>query len=180
MIRRVDFRKEPAGKKPFEQVYEENFSQIYNYVYAQVLHRERAEDLVSETFIKAMTHYESFDPEKASARTWLTRIARNTIIDEFRKTGGKGTVSLDAEETYVEPSSEDEYEMFQEDTEGIVYQILQRVSLEERELLSMIYFEIMKNEEIGAVLGISAKAVSARHHRLLERCKAFKDLLLDD
>ena len=79
----------------------------------------------------------------------------------------------------MEPSCEDEYEMFQEDTEGIVYEILQRVSPEERELLSMIYFEKMKNEEIGAVLGISAKAVSARHHRLLERCKAFKDLLLE-
>lgn len=168
-----------AEKEPFEKIYEEYFSSIYNYVYAQILHRERTEDLVSETFIKAMTHYDSYDPEKASVRTWLTRIAKNTLIDEFRKTGGKGTVSLDADETFVEPSSEDEYEMFQEDTEGIVYAILERVSPEERELLGMIYFEKMKNEEIGAVLGISAKAVSARHHRLLERCKAFKDLLDD-
>ena len=164
-------------KEPFEKVYEQYFSSIYNYVYAQILHRERTEDLVSETFIKAMTHYESYDPDKASVRTWLTRIAKNTLIDEFRKTGGKSTVSLDADENYVEPSSEDEYDIFQEDTEGIVYEILKRVSPEERELLSMIYFEKMKNEEIGAVLGISAKAVSARHHRLLERCKAFKDLL---
>ena len=164
-------------KEPFEKVYQTYFSSIYNYVYAQVLHRERAEDLVSETFIKAMTHYDSYDPVKASVRTWLTRIAKNTIIDEFRKTGGKGTVSLDDEETYVEPSVEDEYDIFKEDTERIVYEILQRVSPEERELLSMIYFQKMKNEEIGAVLGISAKAVSARHHRLLERCKVFENLL---
>ena len=34
------------------------------------------------------------------------------IADEFRKTGGKGTVSLDAEETYIEPSCEDEYDVF--------------------------------------------------------------------
>ncbi len=164
-------------KEPFEKVYEMYFSSIYNYVYAQVLHKEQAEDLVSETFIKAMTHYDSYDPSKASVRTWLTRIAKNTIIDEFRKTGGKGTVSLDAEETYIEPSCEDEYDVFKEDTERIVYEILQRVSPEERELLGMIYFEKMKNEEIGAVLGISAKAVSARHHRLLERCKVFESLL---
>ena len=164
-------------REPFEKVYEMYFSSIYNYVYAQILHRERTEDLVSETFIKAMTHYDSYDPSKASVRTWLTRIAKNTIIDEFRKTGGKGTVSLDAEETYIEPSSEDEYDIFKEDTERIVYEILKRVSPEERELLSMIYFEKMKNEEIGAVLGISAKAVSARHHRLLERCKVFESLL---
>lgn len=166
-------------KEPFEKVYETYFSPIYNYVYAQILHRERTEDIVSEVFIKAMTHYDSFDPSKASVRTWLTRIAKNTMIDEFRKNAGKGTVSLDSDENYVEPSCEDEYEMFQEDTEGIVYEILQRISPEERELLSMIYFQKMKNDEIGAVLGINAKAVSARHHRLLERCKAFENLLVD-
>ena len=166
-------------KEPFEKVYETYFSAIYNYVYAQILHRERTEDLVSEIFIKAMTHYDSFDPSKASVRTWLTRIAKNAMIDEFRKNAGKGTVSLDSDENYVEPSCEDEYEMFQEDTEGIVYEILSRISPEERELLSMIYFQKMKNDEIGAVLGINAKAVSARHHRLLERCKAFENLLVD-
>ncbi|MBR1900243.1 MAG: hypothetical protein IJ820_04170, partial [Lachnospiraceae bacterium] len=49
-----------APKEPFVVVYEKYFSDIYNYIYGQILHRERAEDLVSEVFIKAMTHYDSF------------------------------------------------------------------------------------------------------------------------
>ena len=49
--------------------------------------------------------------------------------------------------------------------------ILSGLDPDERELLGMIYFQNMKNEEIGQVLGINAKAVSARHHRLLKKCR---------
>ena len=66
-------------KEPFEAVYEKHFSEIYNYVYSQLLHREKTEDVVSDVFIKAMLHYDSYDPTRTSPRTWLTRIARNTL-----------------------------------------------------------------------------------------------------
>ena len=73
-----------AVKESFEIVYEKYFSDIYNFIYGQILHRERAEDLVSDVFVKAMTNYERFDPSRASVRTWLTNIARNTLIDDYR------------------------------------------------------------------------------------------------
>ena len=50
-------------KEDFAVVFEEQFSGIYNYVYARILHRERTEDLVSEIFIKAMKHYDGFQTE---------------------------------------------------------------------------------------------------------------------
>ena len=160
-----------APKEPFEVVYEKNFSDIYNYIYGQILHRERAEDLVSEVFIKAMTHYDSFDPSRASVRTWLTNIARNTLIDDYRKSSVRKSVSLDDEENYTEPSYEDEYKVLKEDDEREVYRILSQLSETERELAGMIYFQNMKNDEIGQILGINAKAVSERRRRLLAKCR---------
>ena len=169
-------------KEPFEKVYEQYFSAIYNFIYGQILHRERAEDLVSEIFIKAYAHYDGYDPAKSSVRTWLTNIARNSLIDEYRKKGGKNMMSLDDDENGVDPSYEDEYSIFQEDNEKAVYKILSKLNEQERELLTMIYFENMKNDQIGAVLGINSKAVSERHRRLLAKCrtlakgKEFEDL----
>ena len=158
-------------KEPFEAVYEKFFSNIYNFIYGQILHRERAEDLVSDIFIKAMTHYDSFEPTRASVKTWLTNIARNALIDEYRKGSLRNHVSLDDEENVIEPSYEDEYEIFQQEDQREVYELLTKLSDTERELISMIYFQKMKNEEVGAVLGINAKAVSERHRRVLMKCR---------
>ncbi len=159
-------------KETFEVVYEKYFSNIYNYIYGQILHRERAEDLVSDIFIKAMTHYDSFDPSRASVKTWLTNIARNALIDEYRKSGIRMHQSLDDEESnFVEPSYEDEYQVFKEADQQAVYQLLSMLTPAERELAGMIYFQNMKNPEIGEVLGINAKAVSERHRRLLVKMR---------
>jgi len=159
-------------KEPFETIYEKHFSDIYNFIYGQLLHRERTEDLVSDIFIKAMAHYDGYDPQKASVRTWLTNIARNALIDEYRKSSIRNHASLDDEETtYTEPSSEDEYGVFAEATEEEVKRLLSMLNEHERELIGMIYFQKMKNEEIGNVLGIAPKAVSERHRRLLAKCR---------
>ena len=160
-----------AVKESFEIVYEKYFSDIYNFIYGQILHRERAEDLVSDVFVKAMTNYERFDPSRASVRTWLTNIARNTLIDDYRKNSIRKSVSLDDEDNYTEPSYEDEYKILKEDDEREVYRILSLLSETERELAGMIYFQNMKNNEIGEILGINAKAVSERRRRLLAKCR---------
>ena len=160
-----------AVKESFEIVYEKYFSDIYNFIYGQILHRERAEDLVSDIFIKAMTNYERFDPSRSSVRTWLTNIARNTLIDDYRKNSIRKSVSLDDEDNYTEPSYEDEYKILKEDDEREVYRILSLLSESERELAGMIYFQNMKNNEIGEILGINAKAVSERRRRLLAKCR---------
>ena len=74
-------------KPDFAEVYEQEYSYVYNYIYMQVMHRENTEDLVSDVFIRAMAHYSGFDPAKASVRTWLCTIARNCMIDYYRKSG---------------------------------------------------------------------------------------------
>ena len=157
-------------KADFSSVYEEQFSAVYNYVYAQLLDRERAEDLVSDIFYKAFINYDKFDPSIASVRTWLTHIARNTLIDYFRGKGRRDTASL-SDENVQEPSSTDHYDIMADPVNKEVRFILHRLTPAERELLGMIYFEDLKNPQIAAILGITPKAVSERHRRLLSKCR---------
>ena len=158
-------------KPDFAEVYEREYSYVYNYIYMQVMHRENTEDLVSEIFIKAMKHYDSYNPSIASERTWLTNIARNTLIDEYRKSSKAQVFSLDAETEYVEPSEEDTYPIMQNPVNAEAQAILSKLNDSERELIAMIYFQNLSNPEIGEILGINAKAVSERHRRLLAKCR---------
>ena len=155
-------------KQSFEQVYEQEYSYIYNYVYMQLMQRENTEDLVSDVFIKAMKHYDRFDPSKASARTWLCTIARNTLTDYYRRSSNRRTEALD---DAPEPSVRDEYQSLKDPVNREVYRLMSMLSEEERELINMIYMQEMKNPEIAEILGISAKAVSERHRRLLAKLR---------
>ena len=159
------------NKPDFAEVYEQEYSYVYNYIYMQVMHRENTEDLVSDIFMRAMSHYDSFDPSKASVRTWLCTIARNCLIDYFRKNGRRKTENLD---DVVEPSAVDEYNILKNPINQEVYRLLEKLSDDERELLSMIYVQELKNPQIGEILGINAKAVSERHRRLLAKLRVME------
>jgi len=57
---------------------------IYNFIYARVGDESVAEDLTQETFVKVWRSFKTFDITKGF-KTWLFRIAKNTLIDWLRK-----------------------------------------------------------------------------------------------
>lgn len=151
----------------FEQIYLDNYSYVYNYVFMRLLHRENAEDITSEVFVKAMSHFDSYDPSKSSARTWLCNIARNTVTDYFRLKANQPHVDI---EDIIEPGIEDEYDLMEDSVNRQLFSILRYLSDEERDFLGLRYNQEMSNEEIGKLLGIQPKAVSERYRRLLKKC----------
>jgi RNA polymerase sigma-70 factor (ECF subfamily) len=67
----------------FQTIYQENIHLVYHFIYGKVGNREEAEDLTSQTFIKAARY---LDQERNPARIqkWLLQIARTTIADYWR------------------------------------------------------------------------------------------------
>ncbi len=69
----------------FTTLYDLYAEKIYKFLYYRTLHAETAEDLTSEAFFKALKKIKSFNENKAQFSTWLYQIARNTLIDHYRK-----------------------------------------------------------------------------------------------
>lgn len=67
-----------------ERFYEENYRIVYGYLFSLCLDPHTAEDLTSETFLKAIQKINSFDG-KVKASTWLCTIGRNLFLNEVRK-----------------------------------------------------------------------------------------------
>lgn len=73
------------GSERFAQHYTKYIDEMYQYVFFAVRqHAPTAEDLTSDIFLKAWKHAKRFDPEKASFRTFIFRIARTSVIDYWR------------------------------------------------------------------------------------------------
>src|SRR5947208_14266069 len=60
-------------------------SELYGFAVSALGDRGQAEELVQEVFTRVWRHAQSYDPDKASFRTWLYGIARNAIIDLKRR-----------------------------------------------------------------------------------------------
>src|SRR5437763_15980601 len=76
-------------------------SELYGFAVSALGDRGQAEELVQEVFTRVWRHADSFDPDKASFRTWLYGIARNAIIDLKRRQSVRPALA-------THPDSEDE------------------------------------------------------------------------
>ena len=153
-----------------EELYEQYFSVIYNYFFYKLLHRESAEDLTGQTFLKVAEHLDEYDPEKASVGTWLRRIAHNTLIDFYRTR--KASLSMedapcDAAES-LSVSFEEQYQQIASPKRRALYAALWRLSERERTLVYHKYFLGESYHEISAQFDINESTLAS----VLQRAKA--------
>ncbi len=156
-------------KKPdFASVYEDYYDRIYKYVYTILLHKENTEDIVAETFMAAYRNYDSYDPQKASISTWLTRIAHNNAVNLVRSAAYR--THADMPERDIHGAEDPALLQLEEDNDTVV-KLYARLSADEREFLNMRYAMELKDAEIAQILGLQTKAVNKRYQRLLKKCR---------
>ena len=140
---------------------------VYSLVYRMVYHREDAEDLTQETFVKAHSYLRSYNPSYPFDR-WLLRIATNLSIDFLRRRRLK-TVPLDPlQAPGWEPrdAGASPLELVEEgETEGRLQSALAQVAEEYRMALLLRHQEGLRYDEIAKVLDVPLGTVKARIHR---------------
>jgi len=157
----------------FEEIYEENYARIYNYLYGTLLHRQKTEDLTSEVFFEALRSFSRFDIAKGSPRAWLTGIARHRLLDSFRRAASRPEVLMEAppeESAEQKPSWEEGHTLSCPENEAAV-RILSRLSQREREFLELRYGLELTDGEIARIYGTSRDAIRMRYERLLAKCR---------
>lgn len=157
----------------FEDWYHEHRSVVYRYVRFRVATREVAEDVTSEVFMKALRSFRRYDPNRASPRTWLLRIARNAVTDHLRSLKRRGSlhVSLDRVPDLVADVPSQDERVIREERIQTILNGAGTLRKADQEILSLRYGAGLGNQEIAESLGISSNAVAVRLHRALKRLK---------
>ena len=133
--------------------------ELYGFALNSLGDRGLAEEVVQDVFTRVWRHAGSFDPERASFRTWLYGIARNAIIDLKRKQSVRPQLS--SREADEEQASFDE----PVETALLRWQVqaaLARLTPEHREVIRLSHFQGLTLREIAERTGIPLGTVKSR------------------
>lgn len=160
----------------FEIFYQENFAPIYRYVYNKVGHRQEAEDLTSQIFLKVVRSLD-LKRDSRSTRTWLFQVARTTIADYWRLYYRGTTSSLDdLLEAGWEVPSEEKTAPVQNDAAELVQDILQSLPERYREVLTARFLLNLSIRETAVKMGLTETNVKVLQYRALKRAAGLAGL----
>lgn len=141
------------------------FGQLYNLARWLVRDRASAEDLVQETYMKALRGFSSFRPG-TNFRAWIYRILRNTFLTS--QAGLSVSVFFDdADEPLPEPADPRTPEsiLLLRAEQDQIRTALESLPIPAREIILLSDFEEMSYSEIGEALGIPPGTVMSRLSR---------------
>lgn len=144
-----------------QQLYEAYHKEIYLYLCSLCRNVDLAEDLTQETFMKALL---SLPDGHTNMRAWLYIVARNLYFNYARKERRK--VPLETLENEADPRLIPQLEWVIEDEKRqLLYEAVNHLSREKREVLLLQYFGGLSQKEIAAVLRLTPENVRVLGYR---------------
>ena len=151
----------------FEELAMPLFDQLYNFAHWLTGNRDEAEDLVQETYSKALRGFSSFQ-QNTNFRAWMYRILRNTFLTS--RTGLKATmtVPLDAEEDshkVAVASDTPETILIERSNSQLLQSAIEELPIHFREVLLLCEVEEMSYQQIAETLSVPIGTVMSRLSR---------------
>lgn len=145
----------------FAPLYDQYFPKIYSYIYRRVHNTQLAEDLVAETFYKALANIGRFKWQERSFACWLYTIARNQVVDNYRKHEpvlmDDGTLG-----DLIAPDREDpETIVLQLNTAEEIMAAIHTLSADQQDALLLRFREGLRLKEIAQIMDKNEGAVKS-------------------
>jgi RNA polymerase sigma-70 factor, ECF subfamily len=151
----------------FEELAMPLFAPLYNFAHWLTQNREEAEDLVQETYAKALKGFASFAPG-TNFRAWMYRILRNTFLTSRTGMRAVAMVPIEDEEgesTLPAAAGDPESLLLARADQEMIRAALEKLPLRFREVILLCDLEEMSYQEIAGTLGIPLGTVMSRLSR---------------
>jgi RNA polymerase sigma-70 factor (ECF subfamily) len=163
----------------FEELAMPHFAKLYNFAHWLTQDRAAAEDLVQETYMKALRGFSSFQ-QGTNFRAWMYKILRNTFLTTRSGLKAWALVSLDGDDgdKPTEPAASETPEsvLLARAQQETIQSALESLPVKFREIVLLCDLEEMTYQEIGETLGIPIGTVMSRLSRAR---KAMRGLLAE-
>lgn len=155
-----------VSEKEFEQIVREHKSTIYTVCYMFSKDTDEVADLFQEALVNIWNGLRKFDG-RSEMKTWIYRVTLNTCISADRKRKAVRNKQTPDNDLFNDSGGDNsQIEM--------LHKRITRLQPFDRAIV-LLWLEDMSYEEIGNVVGISAKNVSVRLVRIREKLKGMSD-----
>ncbi len=154
----------------FTHLYNSYRNRIFRYIRFRVARREDAEDLTSQTFVKAIEAFPNYTHRGYSFGAWLYKIAGNVLTDWYRKKKPLLLEDMDIDpENISHASLEQKVDTQIRDTHLV--SCINQLSEQEKQVLVLKIFDEMSFREISNTLGKGESSVKMMYYRSLKKLR---------
>ena len=150
-------------EQQFTKTVTEHKSTIYTVCYMFSQDADEVNDLFQEVLVNLWKGFESFE-QRSDIRTWIYRVALNTCISLDRKKRRQATARLSMDINLFEDRDEDTRQV------DLLHKRIAQLQPFDRAIV-LLWLENLPYDEIGQIVGITAKNVSVRLYRIREQLK---------
>src|SRR5215211_6679519 len=151
-VRELVERAQRGDRAALEELYLLHFDRIYSYLHMSVGSRHDAEDLTTQTFLKMLEAIGRFQWRSVPFSAWLFRIAHNLAMDHFRANRRWQPEEEIPEAIQGEETSAEEQALVSLG-ETSMLEMIERLSPEQRQVLTLKFVFRFSNGEAAAILG---------------------------
>jgi RNA polymerase sigma-70 factor (ECF subfamily) len=160
------------GDEVLVALHEQHYDRVVRYIAARTADRDLAEDLASDVFLRAVESFPSYRDRGLPIEAWLFRIARNIVIDHYRRSAKRRTIPID--ETFdVAGTSDIAGEVEQRMAMELVNQMMTKLNPDQREVISLRFMGGLSSAEAGAVLSRTLGATRELQRTALKALRSF-------
>ena len=152
----------------FAEIYNLYFKKIYRFIYFRVSHKETAEDLAEDVFLKVYGKLGSIHSSN-SFEAWLYQIARNSVIDYYRQK--QANVALEEIENTLTYEKNVIDLVNLEERQKILLKLLKELATEQQIVIKLKFFENLDNHEIAEMLHKNEGAIRVIQFRAISKLK---------
>lgn len=150
----------------FGRIYDHFAARLYKFIFFRVGHKEIAEDILADSFIKAWTKIRQINSAKAFS-AWIFQIAKNNIIDYYRVR--KSTIAIEEVEQILEDATSPIDETDLRLDQKRILNALTHLPSDQQQVIRYKFFEDLTNAEIAQIMGKTEGSVRVIQHRAIVR-----------
>lgn len=168
ILKSLIIRAKEGDEGAFEELYNTYYTPLFRYILTRIKSKNEAEDMTQVIFTKIWKAIGSWDSSHTSPLSFFFTVARNTLIDHFRKNDHREIVSDEVVFEHAENIVMIENDTNQKDQ---ILEAVAKLSEDQQEIIKLYYTNDLTYKEIAEVVGKREDTIRQIHSRAIKKLR---------